>query len=175
MQILFSSTASSQRQKVQAVVKDGWQRIGVETEIRAVDPATFLASGDNPSAVVRFPADAQMFLVPFTSPVSASYMRRYYAGTRSGNWSQKANNWTGTNLHEWRDPAYDRLYDQVMFERDPERGRLLWQQLNDILVDSHTVIPITSRNFVSAATQGLVGPSPRTFDSETWNIAERRR
>jgi peptide/nickel transport system substrate-binding protein len=175
MQLLFSSTASAQRQKVQAVVKDGWQKIGVETEIRAVDPATFLASADNPGAAVRFPADAQMFLVPFSSPFPSAYMRRYYAGDGSRNWTQKSNNWTGTNIHKWREPEYDRLYEQVLVERDLERSRLLWQRLNDVLVGSHTVIPVTSRNFVTATAQGLVGPSPRTFDSETWNIAEWRR
>ena len=175
MQMLFAATSSTQRQKIQAIVKDGWQKIGVETEIRAVDPTTFLASPDNPGAVVRFPADAQMFGVPFSSPFPSSYMRRYYAGDQSRNWAVKANNWTGTNIHKWHDQEYDRLYEQVLVERDPERSRLLWQQLNDIVVGSHTVIPITNRSFVTAAALGLVGPSPRTFDSETWNIGEWRR
>ena len=99
----------------------------------------------------------------------------YYAGDQSRNWAVKANNWTGTNIHKWHDQEYDRLYEQVLVERDPDRSRLLWQQLNDIVVGSHTVIPITNRSFVTAAALGLVGPSPRTFDSETWNIGEWRR
>jgi peptide/nickel transport system substrate-binding protein len=175
MQIIYSTTTSSQRQKIQAVVKDGWQKIGVETEIRAVDPATFLATPDNPGAFVRFPADVQMYLIPFASPFPASYMRRSYAGDQGWNWAQKANNWTGNNIHKWSEPAYDRLYEQVLVERDPETSRLLWQQLNDLIVSSHTVLPITNRNYVTATALGLTGPSPRTFDAETWNIGEWRR
>ena len=116
-----------------------------------------------------------MFLVPFNSPFPATYMRRYYAGDQSKNWAQKANAWTGTNINKWREPEYDRLYDQVLLERDPGRSRALWHQLNDLLVRSHAVLPVVSRNFVSATARGLIGPTPRAFDAETWNIAEWRR
>jgi peptide/nickel transport system substrate-binding protein len=102
-------------------------------------------------------------------------MRRYYAGDQSRNWAQKSNAWTGTNINKWREPEYDRLYDQVLLERDTGRSRVLWQQLNDLLVRSHTVLPVVNRNLVAATARGLVGPIPRTFDAETWNIAEWRR
>jgi peptide/nickel transport system substrate-binding protein len=170
MQLLFSSTVSAQRQKVQAVVKDGWERIGVETEIRAVVPSSFLGSPDNPDAAVRFPADALMLTIIYSSPFPAAYMRRYYAGDPSRDWAQRSNQWTGTNIQKWSDPAYDRLYDEVMIERDPERSQTLWHQLNDVLVASHSVIPVVDRSFVSARARGLSGPAPRPFDLETWNI-----
>jgi peptide/nickel transport system substrate-binding protein len=175
MALVFSSTVSDQRQKVQTVVKDGWRQIGVETEIRAIAPTTFFGSADNPGAVVRFAADAQMLQVPFTSPFPSGFMRRYYAGEQSQNWTQKSNAWTGTNILKWRESEYDRLYDQVLRERDPDRNRALWHQLNDLLVRSHAVIPLISRSIVVAAARGLVGPAPRIFDVETWNIAEWSR
>jgi peptide/nickel transport system substrate-binding protein len=155
---------------VQSIIKDGWQRIGVETEIRAVAPAAFLASPDNPDAVVRFPADAVMLSIIYTSPYPAAYMRRYYAGDRSMDWAQRSNQWSGTNILKWDDPAYNRVYEELLLERDPERGRVLWQRLNDVLVASHSVIPVVDRSFVSARARGLRGPAPRPFDLETWNI-----
>jgi peptide/nickel transport system substrate-binding protein len=175
MRMLFVSSVSAQRQKVQAVVKDGWQKIGVETEIRAVDPATFFGNPDNPGALARFSADAVMILMPFTSPFPAGIMRRYYGGERSENWAQKSNNWAASNIHKWRDSEYDRVFDEAVGERDSRRSQALWQQVNDILVESHSVLPVVNRNFVSAAGNGLLGPSPRAFDAETWNIAEWRR
>jgi peptide/nickel transport system substrate-binding protein len=171
MMLLLSSTVSAQRQKVQAIVKDGWQRIGVETEIRAVAPAAFLASPDNPDSAFRFPADAIMLTIIYSSPFPAAYMRRYYAGDPARDWAQRANNWSGTNILKWQDRAYDRLYDEVLTERDPERGRALWHRLNDALVGANSVIPVIDRSFVSAKARGLLGPAPGPFDLETWNIA----
>ena len=171
MQLQFSSTVSAQRQKSQAIVKDGWQRIGVETEIRAVAPAAFLASPDNPDAAVRFPADAVMLTVIYSSAFPAAYMRRYYSGVPFRDWAQRSNNWSGTNILKWHDLAYDQLYDDVLTERDPDRGRVLWHRLNDVLVGSNSVIPVIDRSFVSASARGLTGPAPGPFDLETWNIA----
>lgn len=171
LRLVFSSTVSQQRQKAQAIVKDGWQRIGVETEIRAIAPAAFLASPDNPDAAVRFPADAMMLTIGYTSPFPAAYMRRYYAGNPPRDWAQRSNHWSGANILKWADPAYDRLYDDVLIERDPVHSRELWRQLNDLLVSSHCVIPMVDRRFVSARANGLSGLSPRPFDVETWNVA----
>jgi len=97
-------------------------------------------------------------------------MRRYYAGNPSIDWAHRANQWSGTNILKWSDPAYNRLYDELMVEQDSERSRLLWHRLNDVLVASHSVISVVDRSFVSATARGLRGPAPRPFDLETWNI-----
>lgn len=175
MQMVFTTIVSGERQKIQAIIKDGWQKIGVETEIRALDPTTFLAGPDNPASAYRFPADVQMSLFLFSSPFPTFFMRRYYAGANMQNWAQKSNNWTGLNLIKWFDPEYDRLYEQVLAERDPGRSQMLWQRLNDLVVQAHAVIPVVERKFIMAVANGLTGPAPRVFDSETWNIAEWRR
>jgi peptide/nickel transport system substrate-binding protein len=63
------------------------------------------------------------------------------------------------------------LYDEVMVERDPERSRALWHRLNDVLVESHSVIPVIDRSFISARSRGLRGPAARPLDLETRNVA----
>ena len=37
MKVLFQTTVNSLRQKEQVLVKDGWQKIGIETELKPVD------------------------------------------------------------------------------------------------------------------------------------------
>jgi hypothetical protein len=34
------------------------------------------------------------------------------------------------------------------------------------------VVPLVDRRFVSARAAGVQGPTPRSFDVETWNIAD---
>jgi peptide/nickel transport system substrate-binding protein len=116
-----------------------------------------------------------MVLFQYSSPFPFFFMRRYYAGDRMQNWAQKSNNWTGLNLNKWQDAEYDQLYERVLVERDPGHGRALWQRLNDIVARSHTAVPIVERKFIMALENGLVGPTPRVFESETWNIAEWTR
>ena len=59
----------------QAVIKDGWQKLGIETELKAIEANSYFASASNPDAVIRFQADVVMLTVPFTSPFPAALMR----------------------------------------------------------------------------------------------------
>ena len=40
MKVVFQTSINSLRQKEQAIVKDGWQKIGIETELKSVDAAS---------------------------------------------------------------------------------------------------------------------------------------
>jgi peptide/nickel transport system substrate-binding protein len=170
LHILFATTVSGQRQKMQAFIKSAWEKIGVETELRAVPPESYFATSENPEAASRFPSDAQMSSLIYTSPFPETHLRRFYAADPERDWAHKGNSWTGGNNLKWRDPIYNQVFDQALVERDPERSPALWKRLNDILVESHVVVPLADRKFVSAVGRGLVGPNPHAFDLETRNI-----
>src|SRR5439155_6436683 len=55
MKVVFQTATNSLRQKEQAIVKDGWQKIGIETELKSVDAGIFFASDpSNPDIFPRF-------------------------------------------------------------------------------------------------------------------------
>ncbi|MCC7367522.1 MAG: peptide ABC transporter substrate-binding protein [Chloroflexi bacterium] len=172
MAVLFSTSVNSLRQKEQAIIKDGWQKLGIDTELKAVDSGAFFGPASNPDAVIRFEADVQMLTVPFTSPFPAALMKRFYGKDPAKDWAQKSNSWAPANIVKWADPEYDRVYDDVLVETDPGRARALWQRLDELAVGSGVVVPLVDRLFVGARAPGLSGPAPRAFDVETWNIAE---
>jgi peptide/nickel transport system substrate-binding protein len=172
MKVLFATSVNSLRQKEQAIIKDGWQKLGIDTELKAIDASAYFATGANPDAVVRFQADVVMLTVPFTSPFPAALMKRFYGEDPAEDWAQQANSWAPANIVKWDDPEYDRVYDEVLTETDPAHARELWQRLDELAVTSHVVVPLVDRRFVSARAAGVQGPTPRSFDVETWNIAD---
>lgn len=172
MKVLFATSVNSLRQKEQAIIKDGWQKIGIETDLKAIDANAYFATATNPDAVIRFQADVVMLTVPFTSPFPAALMKRFYGKDPAKDWAQQANSWAAANIAKWTDAEYDRVYDQALTETDPGLSRDLWQRLDELAVSSHVVVPLVDRRFVSARAAGVQGPAPRSFDVETWNIAD---
>jgi peptide/nickel transport system substrate-binding protein len=177
MHVLFQTTVNSLRQKEQALVKDGWQKIGIETELKAVDASVFLSDDPaNPDTNWHFYADIQMSSVPFDSPFPLRYMRQFYSAIRERDWAQKSNNWTGPNLQKWSNDEYNRLYDRVIVETDLDRAREMWIGLNDLVVNSYARIPLVDRKNVDARSSTLSGPDPRSFDGGfAWNLADWTR
>jgi peptide/nickel transport system substrate-binding protein len=173
MRVLYTTSTNSLRQKEQALVKDGWQKIGIETELKSVDAGVFFSSAPgNPDTFGHFYADVQMFTSTFDSPYPSGYMKRFYAADPARDWAHKGNNWAGGNFLKWRDEEYNRLFEQATYEQDPEKNRQIWIRMNDIAVNAHVTIPLIDRKFSSAKTKALNGPNLRAFDNETWNIAD---
>jgi peptide/nickel transport system substrate-binding protein len=173
MKVLLTTSINSLRQKEQAVIKDGWQKIGIETELKSIDAGVYFASTPgNPDTFQSFIADAQMFTSTFDSPFPVGYMNRWYAKDPARDWGQKANNWSGRNFGKWKSEEYDRLFDQVMIETDLQKSQQLWAQLNDIIVNNYWSVPLVNRKFTSGKSKSLQGPKLTPFDSESWNIAD---
>ena len=177
MKVLFQTSQNSLRQKEQAIVKDGWNKIGVEVELKAVDAGIFFASDPgNPDIFARFSCDAQMFTSTFDSPFPVGYMNRFYTGPDQARaWATKANNYSGRNFLHWKNEDFDKLWPQVLTEQNAEKSAQGWQQLNQYIVEDFASIPLVDRKFSSGKSKSLSGPAPRAFDSETWNIHEWKK
>ena len=141
MKVVFQTSINSLRQKEQAIVKDGWQKIGIETELKSVDAGVFFSSDPgNPDIFARFSVDTQMFTSTFDSPFPVGYMNRFYTGSDpSRTWGQKSNNWSGRNFMKWQSAEYDKLFDQVLVELSAEKAATMWQQLNDLIINDYAL------------------------------------
>jgi len=177
MKVVFQTSINSLRQKEQAIVKDGWQKIGIETELKSVDAGVFFASDPgNPDIFARFSVDTQMFTSTFDSPFPVSYMNRWYTGADpSRTWGQKSNNWSGRNFMKWKNDQFDKLFDQVLTELNPEKATQEWQQLNDLIINDVASVPLVDRKNASGKAKTLTGPDLRAFDNETWNIGDWKK
>jgi peptide/nickel transport system substrate-binding protein len=177
MKVLYTTSINSLRQKEQALVKDGWNKIGIEVELKSIDAGVYFSSAPgNPDTFAHMSADVEMFTSTFDSPFPAGYMSRFYAREPARDIAQKSNNWAGRNFVRWLStPEYNQLFEQATLEQDTEKNRQIWIKMNDIAVSNYITIPLIDRKFASGKAKALRGPDLRAFDSETWNIADWTR
>src|SRR5207237_637617 len=133
MNVIYQTTINSLRQKEQDIVKQGWQSIGIETELKTVDASIFFsADAGNPDTNSKFYTDVEMFTSTFGSPFPLNYMKLFYSGDPAVDISQKSNQWAARNYTRWVNADLNKIYDQVKGETDTQKAMQLWIQLNDI-------------------------------------------
>ena len=172
LSILYQTSTNSVRQGTQALIKQMWEQIGVETELRNIDAAVFFG-GDpaSPDTYMKFYADIEMYTNNFDGTDPESYM---------GNWVCDAipgpeNQWLGNNIQRQCVPEYDALVDEMSRTASLEERARLAKAMNDIIVGNHYMIPLIWRAKVSAHANTLKGVRMNAWDSELWNTADWHR
>ena len=169
MSILYQSSTNAVRQDFQALIKQWWEEIGIETELRNVDASVFFG-GDpgSPDTFQKFYADVEMYAnnFPGTDP------QAYLANGLCDNAPTPTTQWQGENVTRFCMPEYDELWQQLAETADlDERGRIA-KELNDMAVQNGMMIPLVDRGRLSAHANSLGGVVLNTWDSELWNIAD---
>jgi peptide/nickel transport system substrate-binding protein len=167
LKMVFQAAANATVQKVQAVIKQAASRTGIEMEIKAIPASVFFSSDvNNPDTNVRFLADLQTY-TSFTGLDPQFFMAQFL----STELPSRANNWTGRNFARWRNPAFDQLWHQAELEMDPVKRAALFIRMNDMVVQSAVVIPVTWRNVLHAAGNSIHGIELNGWDTIFGRIA----
>ncbi|PIL18573.1 peptide ABC transporter [Puniceibacterium antarcticum] len=170
LSLLFQSSTNAVRQDFQALIKDWWSQIGVETELRNVDSSVFFG-GDagSPDTFQKFYADVEMYANNFDGTDPQSYLSQY----RCGNEPKPSSQWQGENINRFCNEEYDALLDELAQTGELDKRGVIAKKLNDIITkDTMTIVPLVDRGRVSAHSNTLGGVQLNTWDSELWNIAD---
>ncbi|WP_436399489.1 peptide ABC transporter substrate-binding protein [Roseobacter sp. S98] len=170
LSILYQTSTNAVRQDFQALIKEWWGMIGVETELRNLDASVFFG-GDpgSPDTFQKFYADVEMYANNFDGTDPQAYLSAY----RCGNEPKPSSQWQGENINRFCDPEYDALLDELARTGELEKRGEIAKKLNDMLTkDSYTIVPLVDRGRVSAASNTLGGVILNTWDSELWNVAD---
>ena len=172
LRVLYQTSTNAVRQDTQALIKQWWSEIGIDAELRNIDASVFFG-GDpsSPDTFQKFYADIEMYTNNFAGVDPEAYM----ANWRCNEIPSPASQWQGSNIQRFCDPAYDALVTE-MSQTAPleERGRLA-REMNDMLMQSYSIIPLIHRGGVSAHANSLGGIRMSDWDSELWNIHEWHR
>ena len=172
LSILFQTSTNSVRQGTQALVKQMWKQIGVETELRNIDAAVFFGSDPgSPDTLQKFYADIQMY----TNNFDGTDPEAYLGGWTCKNIPSPANQWLGNNSPRMCSAQYDALADQLAGAASLADRAELAKRMNDILVRNHYLIPLVWRARLSARSNSLKGVRLNPWDSELWNVADWHR
>ena len=121
------------RQGTQALIKQMWEQIGVETELRNIDAAVFFG-GDpaSPDTYNKFYADIQMYTNNFDGTDPESYMANWACSEIPG----PENQWLGNNIQRQCVAEYDALVAQMSQTAVLEERAKLAKRMNDIIVQN---------------------------------------
>ena len=170
--ILYQTSTNSVRQGTQALIKQMWEQIGVETELRNIDAAVFFG-GDpaSPDTYMKFYADIEMYTNNFSGTDPESYMANWTCEKIPG----PENQWLLSNIQRQCVPEYDALSAEMSQTASLEERARLAKEMNDIIVGNHYMIPLIWRGSVSAHANTLMGVRMNAWDSELWNVADWHR
>ena len=172
LNLVLQTSTNAVRQDFQVLIKEWWRQIGVETELRNIEPSVFFgADPSSPDTFQKFYADVQMFAGASDGTDPEGYLSTWFCGRAPA----PENQWQGANISRWCNPAFDALGEELSGTGGVEARAALARQMNDMLVQSHVVLPLVDRGRVSAHVLSLGGVEVNAWDSELWNIADWTR
>jgi peptide/nickel transport system substrate-binding protein len=173
LHILYQTTVNPVRQDFQALIKDWWTELGVEVELKAIDPSVFFG-GDagSPDTFQKFYADVEMYANNADGTDPEPYLAQY----QCKNAPSPDNQWQGDNMNRYCDPAYDALVAELSKTTDVPKRQEIAKKMNDMVTkDTFTVVTLVHRGTLSAHSNALAGVKINAWDSELWNIADWTR
>jgi peptide/nickel transport system substrate-binding protein len=174
--LVYVTSTNQVRQKTQALVKQWWNEIGVEVELRDVNAGVYFG-GDpaSPDTLGKFYMDVQMFTNGNDSIDPQQYLGGWLC-SGGENIAAKANNWLSENNERWCSEEYDALWQEYAATIDPDARFELAKQLNDMLAQNYVNLPLVYRASPSAWVNTLGGVGALNgWDSEEWNIEDWHR
>ena len=172
LSLLFQTSTSSVRQGVQALVKQWWQEIGVETELRNIDAAVFFgADPGSPDTLQKFFADVEMYANNFDGTDPEKYLGEWVCAEIPSPESQ----WQGANTSRFCSKEFDAKTTELAQAAGQDARAKVAIELNDMIVNSPSIIPLVHRGRVSAKSNALDGVVFGAWDSELWQVADWRR
>lgn len=173
LNMVFQTSVNAVRQDFQALIKQWWSEIGVNTELKTVDASVFFGSdAGSPDTLQKFYADVEMYADNFDGNNPAPYLSKWTCDKAPS----PANQWQGENISRFCDPEYDRMVDEIEGIVDADERAAMGRTMNDMLTkDSNAIIPLVYRGTASAHSNTLGGVQLNAWDSEIWNVADWTR
>ncbi len=172
LSILYQTSTNAVRQDFQALIKDWWEQIGMEVELRNVEASVFFG-GDpgSPDTFQKFYADVEMYANTFNGTDPQSYLGNMLCDKAPRPETQ----WQGENISRWCSEEYDALHAELTKTAGSEARAEIGRRLNDMAVEGGAMIPLVHRGRLSAHSNTLGGVVLNVWDSELWNVADWHR
>ena len=173
LSMLYQTSVNAVRQDFQALIKQWWQEIGIETELKSIDASVFFGSDPgSPDTLQKFYADVEMYADNFDGGNPAPYLAKQTCDKTPS----PENQWQGENRSRYCDPVFDEKIVQLGSTVDPAERAAIGRELNDMLTkDSNVIIPLVYRGTTSAVGNTLGGVDMNAWDSEFWNVSDWHR
>jgi peptide/nickel transport system substrate-binding protein len=169
LSIVYQTSTNAVRQDFQALIKDWWEQIGMEVELRNIDASVFFG-GDpgSPDTFQKFYADVEMYANTFNGTDPQAYLGNALCDKAPRPETQ----WQGENISRFCMEEYDELHAELTQTADMEERQRIGKELNRMVVENGGMIPLVHRGRLSAHSNTLGGVVLNVWDSELWNVAD---
>jgi peptide/nickel transport system substrate-binding protein len=169
LSIVYQTSTNAVRQDFQALIKQMWSEIGIQTELRNISGSVFFG-GDpgSPDTFQKFYADVEMYANTFNGTDPQSYL----ANGLCDKAPSPATQWQGENISRFCNEEFDALHAELTQTADIAKRAEISKRLNDIIVENGGMIPLVHRGRLSAHANTLGGVVLNVWDSELWNAAD---
>ncbi len=169
LSILYQTSTNAVRQDFQALIKQWWAEIGIETELRNINASVFFGSDPgSPDTFQKFYADVEMYANTFNGTDPQAYLGNGLCDKAPSPETQ----WQGENISRFCMDEYDALHSELSKTADVNRRGEIAAQLNDMAIENGMMIPLVHRGRLSAHANSLGGIRLNVWDSELWNISD---
>lgn len=173
LKLLYQTSTNAVRQNFQALVKQWWNELGVEVELKNVNASVFFG-GDpgSPDTFQKFYADVEMYANNFDGTDPEPYLANYLCDKAPRPETQ----WQGENMNRYCNKDYDALVAELGKTGElAKRAEISKKLANMVTMESYTVVPLVDRGRNSGHANSLGGVVLNTWDSELWNVADWHR
>ena len=169
MSIVYQTSTNAVRQDFQALIKEWWSAIGIETELRNIDASVFFG-GDpgSPDTFQKFYADVEMYANTFNGTDPQAYLGNGLCDKAPRPETQ----WQGENISRFCMEEFDALHAELSGTADMSERQRIGRELSAMMIDNGGMIPLVHRGRLSAHASSLGGVVLNVWDSELWNVAD---
>lgn len=169
LRILYQTSTNAVRQDFQALIKQWWSEIGIETELRSIDASVFFGSDPgSPDTLQKFYADVQMYANTFNGTDPQAYLGNLLCDKAPRPQTQ----WQGENIARFCNAGFDALHSDLTRTAGMDARAEIAKRLNDMAIENGAMIPLVHRGRLSAHAHSLGGVVLNVWDSELWNVAD---
>ena len=172
LSIVYQTSVNAVRQDFQALIKEWWEDIGMEVELRSIDASVFFG-GDagSPDTFQKFYADVEMYANTFNGTDPQAYLGNGLCDKAPRPETQ----WQGENISRFCDEEFDALHAELSVTADMAERSRIGKELSLMAFERGAMIPLVHRGRLSAHANSLGGVVLNVWDSELWNMADWHR
>ncbi|ETD89613.1 peptide ABC transporter substrate-binding protein, partial [Rhodobacter capsulatus] len=130
LSLVFQTSVNPIRQNFQAMIKQWWNDVGIEVELKQIDPSVFFG-GDagSPDTFQKFYADVQMFANEWDGTDPQAYLAQLTCEKAP----KPEDQWQGENIPRFCNPDYDALIKEMLTTADAGARAEQIKTLNDMV------------------------------------------
>ena len=173
LSILYQTSTNSVRQGTQALIKQMWRQIGVETELKNISASVFF--GSDPASPGHLPE------VLRGHPDVRQPVQRHRSSVLHAGMAVQGDPWAAQPVDRQQHAALLRCgirearRAELAKTAGIEKRAAIARRLNDMLMDYGALIPLVHRGEVGAHALSLGGVRINAWDALQWNINEWHR